>query len=291
MVVGYLEAANWLIDAAPADAKKDAWIKEEARRIRLAAERGIEVEAWRVNSRLDGWAILDSKTGVPVVWNGDLPGRFPGNLDGGSLIHFENGRFYLVRRDRTASLVAIALGPVVDLWALVTTISVTFVLVVTVAYWMCQTRFRRQFVMAGRRPVSVLEALKSGESAKVEFKRDAQDRESILRAITAFANSNDGNIFIGISDDHRVDGLNIPSAQERDRFVTSIQNAVRDRIRPNPFIDIAFEEIEKRSVARIFVPRGDQPLYCCDGRPYVREGPQSVVADGIKVAKIVMEFA
>jgi predicted HTH transcriptional regulator len=79
--------------------------------------------------------------------------------------------------------------------------------------------------------------------------------------------------------------------QERDRFVTSIQNAIRDRIRPSPFVDIAFEDIDGRSVARIFVPRGDQPLYCCDGRPYVREGPQSVAADGVKVAKIVMEYA
>jgi hypothetical protein len=291
IVVGYLEEANWLTDAIPADAKKDTWLKEEVNRIRLVVERGAEVEAWRINSRLDGWAVLDSATGVPVVWNGDLPGRFPGSLEGGNLIHSENGHLYLVRQERVGNLVAVALAPIGDIWSTVTTVMGTFILVVVAAYWMCRTRFRRQFVMAGRRPGTVAEALSSGETTQVEFKRDAGNRESVLRAITAFANSNDGTIFVGITDDCQVEGLNLPTAQERDRFVISIQNAIRERIRPNPFIDIAFEEVKGKMVARIFVPRGDQPLYCYDGRPYVREGPQSVVADGIKVAKIVMEFA
>jgi predicted HTH transcriptional regulator len=94
-----------------------------------------------------------------------------------------------------------------------------------------------------------------------------------------------------VSDHHRVVGLNLASGPDRERFVTGIQNAVRDRIRPNPFIDVGFEKVDEGTVARIFVPRGDQPLYCCDGRPCIREGPQGVVADGMKVAKIVMEFA
>ena len=58
--------------------------------------------------------------------------------------------------------------------------------------------------------MSTSEALSSGgEGAKVEFKREAGDREAILRAITAFANSNDGTIFVGVNDDHRVVGLNL----------------------------------------------------------------------------------
>jgi hypothetical protein len=291
IVVGYLEEANWLADRTPANAKKDAWLKEETHRIRMAVEKGVEIEAWRINSRLDGWAILDSTTGVPRVWNGELPGRFPGNPDGGSRIHTTNGRLYLVRRDQIGNLLAVGVGPIADIWSIVAAIIGTLIIITPVAYWMCRTGFRRQFVMAGRRPVTIVEALRSGENSKIEFKRNVGDREGLLRAVTAFANSNDGNIFVGIGDNHRVEGLNVPSFEERDRFVTSIQNAIRDRIRPNPFIDIAFEKIEGKTVARIFVPRGDQPLYCCDGRPYVREGPQSIAADGSKVARIVMEFA
>ena len=143
----------------------------------------------------------------------------------------------------------------------------------------------------GRQRVIVGDALKLGENERIEFKRDAGDRESILRTVTAFANSNDGTIFVGVANNGQVVGIDVSSLEDKDRFVTSLQNAIRDRIRPTPFIDAGFEDTDGRTVAVIFVPRGDQPLYCCDGRPYLRKGPQSVAGNGDEVARTVLEFA
>jgi hypothetical protein len=294
VVVGYLEDANWLIEPTPANPRIDRLLREEAARIGAAAlSPGGGIDVARINSKLDGWAVLDGRSGDPVVWNGHLPGRLPERrrAHGAIIWRWEKGRIVLVRQDWRGELLAVSLQTVADVWVVVTIVLGTFAVIAVASHWLCASKFRRHFLMLGRQRASLNEALKSGENARVEFKRDAGDRESLLRTITAFANSNDGTIFVGVADDGTVVGLNLTGLQDKDRFVTSLQNAVRDRIRPNPCVYVDFEEADGRTVARIFVPRGEQPLYCCDGRPYLRRGPQTVVGDGDEVARIVLDFA
>jgi hypothetical protein len=153
----------------------------------------------------------------------------------------------------------------------------------------CPTsRFRRQFILAGRKPTELGEALRIGEGKAVEFKQE-WNRDGILQAVTAFSNTNDGTIFVGISDSGAVVGLVFSDARERDRVVLGVQSAIRGRIRPSPVYEIDFLEMEGKAIGRIFVPKGEKALYCCDGRPYLRKGPQSVVGDGDEVARVVLE--
>lgn len=61
------------------------------------------------------------------------------------------------------------------------------------------------------------EALRNGEGANVEFKRGLPDdtpkrgtvEDDLMRSIAAFANTNDGVVFIGVDDAGHVKGLEL----------------------------------------------------------------------------------
>ncbi len=291
VIVGYVEDANWLIEATPANERIDRVLRRDAKRIAEGVSTSDDhVDVGRINSRLDGWQVINSRDGTIIRADGDLPMQLAAHqkVNLPKLV-WEKGRLLVVQSDTKGELVAVSLGTVVSLWFLGATVICTFLVVSVVVFWISFVRFRRYFLVMGRHVMTLAEALKTGEDRRVEFKRDARDRDSLLRAIAAFANTNDGTIFVGVSDAAEIVGLD--SATPRDKFVTGLQNAVRDRIRPSPVLDVSFEEIDGRAIARIFVPRGDQPLYCLDGRPYVRKGPQSVAADGDEVVRTVLEFA
>jgi Putative DNA-binding domain len=290
--VGYLEDASWLVEPTPASPKIDHLLRDEASRISQMMGQTGGIEVGRVNSKLDGWAVLDGRNGEVFAWNGDLPGKIVEARRGSvpPLIHREGADVFFASTDSNGQLISVSLSRVVGLRELSGTMSVAGLGVALGVYWFASTRFRRQFILAGRKPAEVGEALRSGEGQTIEFKRE-WERDGILKAITAFANSNDGTVFVGVSDDRDVRGLTFSDGQNRDQVVTGLQNAIRDRIRPNPVYEIEFLEFKGKVIGRIFVPRGEKPLYSCDGRPYLRKGPQTVVADGDEVARVVLEFA
>jgi predicted HTH transcriptional regulator len=67
---------------------------------------------------------------------------------------------------------------------------------------------RNYFALTGMRSTTLEEAKRTGEGQRVEFKRGLSEDETkagnveneILKSITAFANTNDGVIFIGVDD-------------------------------------------------------------------------------------------
>ncbi len=144
-----------------------------------------------------------------------------------------------------------------------------------VGYWIGGAQMRKYFIARSIRRVGLHEALSSGESEYVEFKREAEDTRSLLKDIAAFANTNGGTVFVGITDDRSVVGIPLSARQDRNKFEQRLLNSIRDSIRPAPPVEVHFEEVNGRTVAKIFVPPGDQ-LYSLDGRFYVRRGVESV---------------
>ena len=65
------------------------------------AEPGGKIEAGKVNSKLDGWTVLDAMSGDVVAWNGDLPGRIAEARRGSapSWFHREGGEVFFARAD------------------------------------------------------------------------------------------------------------------------------------------------------------------------------------------------
>ena len=113
----------------------------------------------------------------------------------------------------------------------------------------------------------------------------------LLRAVTAFANANDGTVFIGVDDKGKVHGLALASVEAKDGFRHRIYSLVREKIRPIPVLDLDFEDAEGVVVARVFVPRGDEPLYYYEGVPYIRHGESNVMPRPEQVTRLLAEYS
>ncbi len=137
-----------------------------------------------------------------------------------------------------------------------------------------------------------------GERQNVEFKRGISPEdgkvssvdEEILKSVVAFANTNDGVIFIGIDDFAQVKGLGLDS-KAKDRLEGRIRQLVRTRIRPIPPIGIGFEDVRGLVVAKIVVARGESPIYMLGGVVYVRDGSHDVAAQPEQLTRLVLEHA
>ncbi len=101
-----------------------------------------------------------------------------------------------------------------------------------------------------------------GESLTLEFKSDIKglpDRE-LIAAIVALANTEGGNLLLGVEDDGKVTGLN-PSHHNLSGLVTLIAN----RTNPSLSVKVYSERINERLIARIHVPRSRHLVSTSDG--------------------------
>lgn len=113
---------------------------------------------------------------------------------------------------------------------------------------------------------SLEKAQRIGEGQNVEFKRGLSDDENrignvedeLLKSIAAFANTNDGVIFIGIDDTGHANGLGL-HFKGKDRFERKIRQLVRTHIKPMPHIQVTFEDLRGLVIAKITVARGEAP--------------------------------
>ena len=152
--------------------------------------------------------------------------------------------------------------------------------------------------MTGTRAPALEEALRTGEDQRVEFKRGLSGDENkagsvedeLLKSIAAFANTNDGAIFIGIDDAGQVRGLGL-GWSDRDRFERKIRQLVRSRIRPTPPFQITFDDVRGLTVAKITIARGEAPAYMIGGVIYLRYGSSDVQAQPEDIGRLVSEYA
>lgn len=117
------------------------------------------------------------------------------------------------------------------------------------------------------------------ENQIVEYKRELNS--GFKKEIIAFANTDGGTIYIGVSDDGSIVGVN-----DVDSVILQVAAQVRDGIRPDVtmFVHCDSEIVEDKNVVKIIVERGIQRPYYLVGkgiRPegvYVRQGSASVPA-------------
>jgi predicted HTH transcriptional regulator len=119
-----------------------------------------------------------------------------------------------------------------------------------------------------------------GEGQLLEFKLKASFPEKIVREMVAFANSDGGQLFIGVDDDGRISGLKFA---EEDKFV--IEQAIQTHIKPGIRYQYEFIPVSrKRSVLhyKVFRKRRKPIYYLNDpnkrGIAYVRVNDKSIQA-------------
>jgi len=104
--------------------------------------------------------------------------------------------------------------------------------------------------------------LEEGEGCRIEFK---ESMTSIDNELVAFANSSGGRIFLGITDDKEIKGVNITN-----KFKSQIQDIANNC---QPSIKIILEESE--NILIINVREGEDKPYKCSSGFYLRVGPNS----------------
>lgn len=110
------------------------------------------------------------------------------------------------------------------------------------------------------------QVIENGENSKVEFKEVSVSSHSLAEEIVAFANGQGGSIFIGVSDDGHVSGIDIDRKQ---RLEEMVMNICRTNVSP-PLIPL-FEVMkwDDQYLARIDVAEGLTKPYCTQAGKYL----------------------
>lgn len=128
------------------------------------------------------------------------------------------------------------------------------------------------------------------ESETVELKSIVTD--DIRKELIAFANSQGGTVFIGVTDDGIVCGV-----QDVDGAALQISNMIRDTIKPDLSMFVHYETISSNDLNVLSVqvqPGTNRPYYLAKKglRPegvYVRQGHSSVPASDEAIRKMIKE--
>ncbi|MCL2602298.1 MAG: ATP-binding protein, partial [Treponema sp.] len=135
-----------------------------------------------------------------------------------------------------------------------------------------------------------MKLIEDGESLTTEFKREYT--EDIKKTIVAFANTAGGALFVGVSDNGEIIGVD-----NSDETILRLTNAVRSAIKPDVtlFVDCRVEKVKKAPVVVVTVQKGTACPYYLAGkgiRPegvYLRQGASTVPASEAAILAMIKE--
>lgn len=132
-----------------------------------------------------------------------------------------------------------------------------------------------------------------GEGQHIEFMRSFPEQARDLgKEIAAFASSGGGRILIGVEDDGSLYGVPaFEDAAERDQLVKRVEGICHGAVKPaiTPRATFAWES--GTGILVVIVPKGGQPVYYCEGRPYIRHMRESRPAEPSEVIELVQKWA
>jgi ATP-dependent DNA helicase RecG len=113
--------------------------------------------------------------------------------------------------------------------------------------------------------------VQSGELEAVEFKKSTGQRSEAAKAVCAMLNGVGGFVLFGITSARKIVGQQVTS-----ETLEYVHNELR-RVEPAVFPDVETVALDEgASVIAVRVPSGGGP-YTYDGRPYMRNGPTTIV--------------
>ncbi|HDL07892.1 MAG TPA: ATP-binding protein, partial [Desulfobacteraceae bacterium] len=106
--------------------------------------------------------------------------------------------------------------------------------------------------------VEILQILSQGEDSQNRFKKDLNNADALAAELIAFSNTLGGRIFIGVSDDGEIVGLNSGDIQ---RINQLLSNTASQNVKPaiNPLTEIV--TINDRRILIVHVAKGNNKPY------------------------------
>lgn len=109
---------------------------------------------------------------------------------------------------------------------------------------------------------------------------------AIIADICAFANTNGGTIYIGMSRD--VSGA-VVGVQSANQGITRLEKEISDRISPPLSCNLDAHKFKGKSIIRILIPRGDDPPYAVDeSKIYLRAESETGMAVRDEIVELVL---
>ncbi|NIR51092.1 ATP-binding protein [candidate division KSB1 bacterium] len=110
------------------------------------------------------------------------------------------------------------------------------------------------------------ERIKKGEDFHTELKERLPDRENIAKSIVCFANTDGGDLIVGVSEKNQIVGV-----EDLDKTMRLIDDVSLNRCEPPVTVLQETLEIKDRTVLIVRVPKGShRPYRTRSGRFYVR---------------------
>lgn len=109
---------------------------------------------------------------------------------------------------------------------------------------------------------------------------------AVLSDICAFANTNGGTLFIGLSADPHapIQGVTGP-----DQLIKQLEKEVTTRISPPLHLSIDLQKYNGKELLRILIPRGEEPPYALDdNKIYIREEDETNIAVRDEIVNLVI---
>lgn len=132
----------------------------------------------------------------------------------------------------------------------------------------------KRVIFAGPGPLSAsINLIRQGETDTTEFKEfirldDQKKSAEIVKAVISFANTTGGRLFIGVTDDAEIKGIEAHIPHDRlqaetfeSDYFTRIRTLLQQRLNRIPRIDIRSERIEDKTLFIVQVEEGDAKPY------------------------------
>ena len=111
-------------------------------------------------------------------------------------------------------------------------------------------------------------------------------RYAIIADVCAFANTNGGTLYIGISADPKKPITGVP---EPEQATSQLDKEINNRISPPLQCTVDVHETEGKKVLRVLVPRGDDPPYAVDeNKVYIRSEAETSLAVRDEIVGLVL---
>ena len=151
----------------------------------------------------------------------------------------------------------------------------------------------------------ILKKISNGESKNCEFKeslsldvRQSQSNKSyqpkkesyielaVLKTIAGFLNTDGGELFIGVSDDSKVLGIENELIKlhksSKDKFQLHLKTLIKENIGlgSSNFINLELKTVNDKEIIYVSCKKSDEPVYIKDKDFYIRTGPATDKLEG-----------
>lgn len=131
--------------------------------------------------------------------------------------------------------------------------------------------------------------IERGETQKVEFKKSLAEKNEVLETISAFANTEGGNIYVGIEGNKDGSIKTITGINTEGKIIENLVNEIKQNTDPTIFPSLKVENIQNRKILLIEVQENPIKPVFAKGKVYKRVGRTNQKLSTLEIRELTRE--